>query len=308
MTPHKPKRVVAIGEVLWDIIDDKKRLGGAPLNFAVHAGQFGHDAWIVSRVGDDLRGRQILSAIEQMGLGRDFIQVDPERSTGVVNVSVNMFGEPKFDISENAAWDYIEATDAHRTLVSTADVVWYSTLAQRSKTSRNAIRELLETARNAPRDILIVYELNLRQKYHTPEVVRESIEYCRVLKMDEDEFRSIKALFGMGHLSDREFAVELMDTFALLLIAVTYGPRGCILHTPDAEVKHPGYVVDVVDTVGSGRAFTAAMVTQLLDGARFNEVARYANLAGAYVATQSGATPRFDRHVLQNFELSLQGQ
>jgi len=305
MTGQPRKRIVALGEVLWDIFEDKKRLGGAPLNFAFHASQFGHHAAIVSRVGDDDLGREIIERLDQLRLGHDYIQIDPEHPTGTVHVAVNLFGEPKFEIVENVAWDFIEAAKAQRALVRSADVICFGTLAQRSPVSRETIRQLLESARNERRDILIVYDVNLRQNFYTPETIRRSLEYARVVKLNEDEFAVVKGLFGRNEASDREFALELLDSFGLLMICVTHSARGCTLHTPDAEVRAPGFVVDVVDTVGSGDAFTAAMVTKLLEGAPLVEVARYANLAGAYVATQPGATPRFSPYVLQRFEMEL---
>jgi len=308
MTNQQRKRIVALGEILWDLIGEEMHVGGAPFNFAFHASQFGHEAWIVSRVGNDLPGRELLQAVEQMGLSTQHIQMDLARPTGTVEVTVNLFGEPTFKIVENVAWDYIAATKAQHDLVRSADVLWFGTLAQRSKTSRASIRELLETARSQPRDILIVCELNLRQHFYSIETIQQSLECCRVLRLSEDELQIIKGMFGRANASDRDFARELMDTFGILLIAVTRSARGCTLHTPDAEVRLPGFVVEVVDTVGSGRAFTAAMVTKLLEGAPFAEVARYANLAGAYVATQPGATPRFSPYVLQRFEMELEGR
>jgi len=302
------KRIVALGEVLWDIFSDQKRPGGAPLNFAFHASQFGHEAWVVSRVGQDESGRRLLAAVRDLGLPVDHLQIDPVKPTGTVQVSVNLFGEPRFQIIEDVAWDALEATPEAHALVRSADVIWFDILAQRTKAAREAIRALLAGARGEPRDILIVCEFNLRQRFWTPEIIRESIEYCRVLRLNDDELKTIKGLFGLADLSDREFAVELMRSFALLLICVTHGPRGCTLHTPDAEVHSLGYLVDVKDTVGSGRAFTAAMVTKLLEGARFIDAANYANLAGAYVASRPGATPRFNRSTLEQFEKSLKGR
>jgi fructokinase len=307
MTNHQGKRIVALGEILWDVFPDKKHPGGGPLNFALHASQFGHRAWVISRVGHDALGRELLDAVREMRLPTDFIQVDSQKPTGTATVSVNLFGEPKFEIARDVAWDNIEATPEAYGIALSADVIWYGMLAQRSKPTRNAIRSLLAAAKSASSDILIVCELHLRQRFYSPELIRQSLEFCTLLRLNEDEHKVVKGLFGRASAADRQFALELMDTFSILMVCITHGPRGCTLHTPDAEVHSPGFVVDVVDTVGTGRAFTAAMVTKLLQGARFNEVARYANLAGAYVATQPGATPRFTPYVLQRFELELEG-
>ncbi|MBM3334625.1 carbohydrate kinase [Candidatus Sumerlaeota bacterium] len=303
MTNQQRKRIVAIGEILWDIIGEEMHIGGAPFNFAFHASQFGHDAWLISRVGNDPLGREILSTVRKMGLSPDHIQVDLSKPTGAVNVSVNMFGEPTFEVAENVAWDHIAATQAQLELVRSADVLWFNTLAQRSKASRSAIRRMIETALSAQPDVLTVFAANFRQQFYSAEIIQESLQYCRVLRLGEDELATVKRLLGRTRVSDRDFALELMKTFGILMVAVTYAARGCALHTPDAEIRSPGFVVDVVDTVGTGAAFTAAMIAKLLEGARFAEVARYSNLVGAYVATQPGATPRFDRYTLGRFEL-----
>ena len=308
MTEPRRKRVVALGEILWDIIGNEKHVGGAPFNFAFHASQFGLDAWIVSRVGNDPPGQEMLRAVKQMGLSSDHIQVDLRKPTGTVEVSVNLFGEPTFKIVKDVAWDYIAATQAQHDLVRSADVLWFGTLAQRSEVSRQSIRELIQTARSQPRKTLIVCGLNLRQHFFSAELIRESLGFCNVLRLNEDEMKMVKGFFGRSRASDREFARELLGTFGILLIAVTHSARGCTLYTPDAEVRSLGFVVDVVDTVGSGRDFTAAMVVKLLEGAPFAEVARYANLTGAYVATQPGATPRFSPFTLQRFELELESK
>ncbi len=306
MTNTHRKRIVALGEVVWDIIGGEKHVGGAPFNFAFHASQFGHEAAIVSRVGNDPLGRELLQSVQAMGLTCDHIQVDLSRPTGTVQIEVNLFGEPAFVIPEPAAWDYLAATQAQHDLVRTADVLWFGTLAQRNKVTREAIRQLLETARRARKDVLILCDLNLRRPYYSVEIIRQSLEFSRVMRANEDEWRLMKNMFNRGGASDREFARELMDSFGILLIAVTRASRGCTLYTPDAEVCSPGFVVDVVDTVGAGRAFTAAMVTKLLEGAPFAEVARYGNLAGAYVATQAGPTPRFTPYILHRFELEME--
>lgn len=306
MSAQRPKRIVAVGEILWDCIGKERHIGGAPFNFAFHASQFGHEACVISRVGRDPLGQEILESVRRMGISCEHIQVDTEHPTGTVKVSVNLFGEPTFKIEGDVAWDYIEATEAQHNLVRTADVLWFGTLAQRAATSRASIQALLETARNARREVLLVCDLNLRQPFYSPPIIRQSLEHCRVLRLNEDELAIVKKMFGRESASDRQFAVEIMQQFHILLVAVTQAGRGCTLHTPDAEVRHPGFLVDVANTVGAGRAFTAAMVTQLLEGAPLAEVARYANLTGAYVTTHPGAAPRFTPSGLGRFEMELE--
>ena len=296
--------IVALGEVLWDVFPDARLLGGAPLNFAVHAKNLGADAHIVSRIGTDDLGDKIAQAVHGFGLSLDTVQRDPKRPTGRVNVTLDLQGRPTFEIVKDVAWDAIEETPEAQALVARAEAVCFGTLAQRSARSRTAIQNLLARAGSAR---LRVCDINFRQRFYTLPIVTASLKIANVLKLNEDELPVLLKLLKIGGKASasRAEVVALMKGFELDVVCVTLGERGAILHTAEGEIHSPGYRVKVADTVGSGDAFTAGLVVKLLAGAPHAEALDFANLVGAYVATQPGATPALDEKVLSAFAQGL---
>ena len=297
---QKTPVVVALGEVLWDVFPDARLLGGAPLNFAVHAKNLGADAHIVSRIGTDDLGDKIAQAVQRFGLSMDTVQRDPARPTGRVNVTLDLQGRPTFEIVRDVAWDAIEETPEAQALVARAEAVCFGTLAQRSARSRTSIQNLLARAKSAR---LKVCDINFRQRFYTLPIVTASLKIANVLKLNEDELPLLLKLLkiGDGKSATRADVLALMKGFQLDVACVTLGERGAVLHTLERELRSPGYRVQVVDTVGSGDAFTAGLVVKLLGGAPHTEALDFANLVGAYVATQPGATPALDAKVLSAF-------
>jgi fructokinase len=291
--------ILALGEVLWDIFPDARHLGGAPLNFAVHARSLGAAAHIVSRVGTDELGEAILRAVAGFGLPLKTVQRDPVHPTGTVKVTLDAAGVPSFEIVRDVAWDFIELTAEARALAPSADALCFGTLAQRSPQSRQSIQFLLSLAERAR---LIVCDINFRQTYYTREVVEASLRAANVLKLNETELPALLSLLQLAKgQAARPAVLRLVDAFDLQLVCVTLGERGAILHTGEREIRSPGYQVKVADTVGSGDAFTAGLVMKLLAGAPHDEALDYANLVGAYVASRPGATPALDADVLRQF-------
>jgi fructokinase len=284
---------------LWDLFPNARHLGGAPLNFAVHAKNLGADAHIVSRVGMDELGKEIIRAVKGFGLPLDTVQRDPKRPTGRVNVTLDARGNPTFEIVRNVAWDAIEETPQARALIAQADAVCFGTLAQRSARSRASIQALLARARSAR---LIVCDINFRQRFYDRPIVESSLRVANLLKLNETELPVLlKMLRLRSCTSTRANVLRLMDKYELALVCETLGERGAILHTPEAEIDSAGYRVKVADTVGSGDAFTAALVVQLLAGAPYEEALDFANLVGAYVASKPGATPPLHADSLRAF-------
>ncbi len=283
--------IVAIGEVLWDVFPKGRHLGGAPLNFAVHAKHLGADAHIISRIGMDELGDQIISALARFRIRLDTMQTDPNRPTGRVNVTLDSKGQPSFEIVRDVAWDAIEETPEALALVSRADAVCFGTLAQRSTRSRASIQSLLSRARKAK---IICCDINFRQEFYNRSVVEASLRAANLLKLNETELPALFKLLRYEASGPGAGARRLMKEFELNHVCVTLGERGANLYTWDGEFASPGYKVGVVDTVGAGDAFTAALVVKLLAGEGYEEALDHANLVGAYVATQSGATPSLD--------------
>jgi fructokinase len=280
-------RVVGIGEVLWDLLPDGPQLGGAPANFAVHAHALGAQSSIVSRVGDDALGREIVSRLTALSVPIEGLQVDPAHPTGIVTVTLDPEGQPQFDIARDAAWDHIALTDAATRLVSTADAVCFGTLAQRSTVSRRTIQQLVQCA---PARALRVFDINFRQAYYSRARVEESLALASVLKVNDAELPELARMFALGGNMRSQLA-ELAGRWQLRAIVCTRGASGSLLCAGGECSEHPGIPTDVVDTVGAGDSFTAAMALGLLAGWTLDQISDRANRVAAFVASNAGATP-----------------
>jgi fructokinase len=300
------KPVVSFGELLWDVLPAGPELGGAPSNFAYRMQSLGLEAIIVSRVGKDELGKAALAALREKKLRTDFIQVDPNRATGTVNVQVSAAGEPDFEIVPNVAYDFIEFTPELAELAARAECVCFGTLIQRSERSRATLYKLLDVARSAKK----VLDLNLRKNCYTPETIRESLVRTDILKLNESELFALAALLNIEepelekHETQadelRYLAVNLAHIFELELCIVTRGAEGSMAlkfeHAYDASssthtaqaVEHPSFPVEVQDTCGSGDAFTAAFIHQYLEGKPIDICSAWGNALGALVAARRG--------------------
>ena len=283
MTSNRPV-VFCVGEVLWDCFPDGKVLGGAPFNCAFMLHALGAAAMMVSRVGDDADGKEILAIMESAGLERRYVQVDEEHATGRVEVSVSAGGEPTFTILEDKAWDHIAYDSAAEKALSECDAVCFGTLAQRNAASRQTILKMLNQAQRAVK----VFDINLRQSWFSKDIISRGLSLATVVKLNNEELDVLKGIFPdiwQGGVKG------FMGAFGVDLLAVTRGGEGCILYKSDEEEGVPGIKVPVQDTVGSGDAFTASLILSYLSGAPLRKIGEEANLLGAYVATQRGATP-----------------
>jgi fructokinase len=267
--------IVALGELLWDLLPAGPRAGGAPFNFAFHCHQLGHPAVIVSRVGDDALGRQLRDEVRRLGMTDEFIQTDPEHPTGTVQVALDAGGQPTYTISERVAWDFIDWEPRLDALARSARAVCFGTLAQRAPDSQSSIRRFVIEAHG-----LVVLDLNLRPTSNSPETIRTSLELADWLKLNDDELSRMPPEF---------------DQSAIDLFCVTRGANGCRIRTGTETVDVPGISINVVDTVGAGDAFTAALLTQHLEGKPLAAAARFANAYAAVVATKVGGTPSVTR-------------
>jgi fructokinase len=268
-----PAPIVALGEVLWDLLPTGRRAGGAPFNFAFHCHQLGHPAVIVSRVGDDDLGRELRAEVLRLGMSDEYIQMDPARPTGTVKVELNASGEPTFTITDDVAWDYLEWEPRLEALSGSARAVCFGTLAQRRPVSRESIRRFVGQVRGR---CPVVLDLNLRPTAEDPELVLVSLGLADWLKLNEDEARRVSANLHVP------------------LVCRTRGADGCDLHTLGRVIEIAGIPVPVADTVGAGDAFTAALLTQTLEGKPLAEAGRFANAYAAVVVSKPGGTPRVE--------------
>lgn len=282
------KKVVGLGEVLWDVFPDRKCLGGAPVNFAYIATLMGEQGVAASRVGQDPGGDEALRRLQESGLGVDHVQIDREHATGTVNVTLDDKGHAKYEFAQPVAWDFLTWTTGWQRLAETADAVCFGSLAQRSEKSQETIRRFLQTAKRA----LKIFDVNLRQSYYTQEILTDSMRLADFVKLNDEELPKIMTLGGFPHNSATDSARKLIETFKLTLVCVTLGDRGSLLVRSEEVNEHPGFRVKVADTVGSGDAFTAGLVHEYLRGASLPQMNETANRVGAWVASEAGAMPR----------------
>ena len=280
-------KVIGVGEVLWDLLPAGKQLGGAPANFAYHAHALGAEVRVVSRVGNDPLGREILDRLRALGLPTDGVGVDADAPTGTVSVELAADGQPRFTIHENVAWDHLVADEASLAFAAHAAAVCFGSLGQRCEASRRAIRALVTAT---PAMALRVFDINLRQQFYSREIVEDSLRLANVLKLNDTELPVLAAMFGLAG-GVREQLAALAQRFALRAVALTRGALGSLLLAGNTWSEHPGLTVKVVDSVGAGDAFTAAMALGLLAGHRLDDINRHANEVAAYVCSQAGATP-----------------
>jgi fructokinase len=280
------KSVICFGEVLWDILPTGQQPGGAPFNVAVHLQQLGQPVTLISRVGDDELGRELVDFIESKGLSTDYVQRGHSHLTGVVKANVDDANEVVYKIVQPVAWDYIQYDDALAHLVAAADVLVYGSLAARQAGTRETLYRLLEHAR------FRVFDVNLRPPHYTREVTRYLLGKAHLVKMNHHELAEIMGWFGEEQLTDRPAAMSwLTERFSLQAVCVTCGAEGALLFTGGQLYRAPGLTVEVRDTIGSGDAFLAALLKGWLDGDEPGAMLRFACAAGALVATYQGATP-----------------
>lgn len=282
------KKVVGLGEVLWDILPEGSFLGGAPANFAYITTLLGDEGIVASRVGDDGLGLDARHRMRALGLNTDYVQTDGRHATGTVNVKVASDGIPQYDIAHPVAWDFLEWTPKWKELAGQADAVCFGSLAQRSEETRNTIRAFLRASFGAVK----VFDVNLRQAYYSRDVVVESMQMAKIVKLNDEELPKIFGLCELPRQDEVSSARMLMAEFDLDLVCITRGGNGSLLVRSDETNEHPGFRVRVADTVGAGDAFTAGLVHEFLRGAALDRMNATANRVGAWVASEVGAMPR----------------
>jgi len=293
-----PPVLVGLGEILWDLLPAGRQLGGAPANFACHAHALGAEARLVSRIGRDPLGQAAQEQLAALGLSAEGLQIDPLLATGTAGVSLTADGQPHFTIHEPAAWDALEVTSASRRAVADAHAVCFGTLAQRDGRARAALYSLLAST---PPSALRILDLNLRQHYFSRTVVEDSLGLAQVLKLNDGELEQVASLLELGG-DARAQIILLAERYQLRCVACTRGARGSLLFSSGRWSEHPGIPTDVVDTVGAGDAFTAAMTLGLLSGWPLDEVNDRAIGLATYVCTQRGATPPVPANLCAAFQ------
>lgn len=280
--------VIGLGEVLWDIFADSRRPGGAPANVAFQASQLGCRGIVLSRVGRDPLGRELLAFLASQGMATECIQQDPVHATGTVTVDTSEPAHPRFVIHEDVAWDYLEFDELWEALAGQAAAICFGTLAQRWPVSRHTIHRVLQAARPG---CLIVYDVNLRQRWYQRDWVEASLAAAGWAKLNTEEAAELARLLELGQGDDVALARTLQERYGLEAVCITRAQRGALLVSGQTVVDQPGEHVEVVDTVGAGDAFTAAWIAAgLWQWPPAAQVA-FANRVGALVASRPGAMP-----------------
>lgn len=281
--------VIGLGEILWDIMPNgEKYLGGAPANFAYHVSRLGVPSCVVSAVGDDDLGSEILDFLKSKRLSH-YIDVLPF-STGRVLVELDEQGIPSYNICRDVAWDKLSFTPQYRDLAGRASAVCFGSLAQRDVVSRNFIRTFIESV---PDGSLRVFDVNLRQDFYDVKVIDWSLRNCDILKLNEEELPVISSLTGMSSNSENDMCKELISKYELDYLILTKGSKGSAVFSPSHKSEIPTPEISVVDTVGAGDAFTAAFVATILKGDSFETAHAVAVKVASEVCCHAGAMPEY---------------
>ena len=289
MNQHK---IAGIGELLWDVLPDAEQLGGAPINFAYHVSALGAEAVAISTIGSDNRGEKALKELQNRGVNTSYISVLDQFDTGYVTARVDGKGVATYAFPDDVAWDHLAINPAAQQCAAKLKAICFGTLAQRSESSRSSIQQYLGTTSDKT---LKVYDLNLRQNFYNREIIENSLKMCTVLKLNDDELTVISSLFLLNG-AEYEQMESLRKHFDLELVILTKGSNGSILITKDDISRHQGIDTEVVDTIGGGDSFTAAVVTGLLRNKTLDEINEKANRLAAYVCGQPGAMPPVPQH------------
>ncbi|MBR3088615.1 MAG: carbohydrate kinase [Prevotella sp.] len=281
--------VVGLGEVLWDVLPEGKKLGGAPANFAYHAGQFlGMDETIaVSALGNDKLADETIEALKEHGLN-DLLPRVPY-PTGTVQVQLDEQGIPTYDIKENVAWDNIPFDDDIAAIARNCRAVCFGSLAQRNVVSRETIQKFLDAT---PDDCVKIFDINLRQQFYTMEIIRESLQRCNILKINDEELVLIGRMFGYPGLDIENKCWLILGKYNLDMLVLTCGTNGSYVFTPGQKSFQETPKVKVADTVGAGDSFTGSFCAAILNGKPMAEAHKLAVEVSAYVCTQNGAMPK----------------
>lgn len=282
------KIVVGMGEALWDVLPEGKKIGGAPANFAYHVSQFGLPSCVVSAIGDDALGKEIIENFTSKGL--DQLIAEVPFPTGTVQVEIDQTGIPLYDIKENVAWDNIPYTEHLDALAKRTKAVCFGSLAQRNVVSRETINHFLDTMPKDD-DSLIVFDVNLRQGFYNKEILCKSMQNCNILKINDEELITVSRMFGYPGIDLQDKCWILLGKYNLKMLILTCGINGSYVFTPGNVSFQPTPKVEVADTVGAGDSFTAAFIASILKGKSVTEAHTIAVKTSAFVCTQKGAMP-----------------
>jgi len=296
-----PKKIAAFGELLWDLLPNGRVLGGAPANFIYRINSFGDYGTLLSKVGNDKAGREARKSLLRLGVSDENIQTDYEFPTGSVKVKIDELGNADYNILTDVAYDHIEINAEMMDAFSEADCVCFGTLVQRYGISKNTLRELI----HGSSEVVKFLDINLRKKCYTATSIDDSLRMANILKTNNEELLITKYLLNLRQSKLKDLAQETIEKYNLDILLCTLGENGAFCITKEGlSYYDPGYQIDLIDTVGSGDAFSAGFVHYYMNGHPIEEALRFGNAAGAMVATTTGATAPIMKGEILNFMLS----
>jgi len=279
--------IVGLGEALWDVLPEGKKLGGAPANFAYHAGQFGLDTIAISALGEDALAEETIEALKEHSL--NYLMPRVPYPTGTVQVTLAEGGIPTYEIKEGVAWDNIPYTAEMAEIAKEARAVCFGSLAQRNAVSRENIRKFLA---ETPADCLKICDINLRQQFYSKEVLEDSFHLCNILKINDEELVVVNRMFGYEGLDMRQTCEKIVQDYELKMLVLTCGTNGSYVFTDDGLTSFQDTPkVEVADTVGAGDSFTGSFCACIINGKPVQEAHKTAVEVSAFVCTQNGAMP-----------------
>jgi fructokinase len=287
MFDNMKRYIVGLGEVLWDVLPEGKKLGGAPANFAYHAGQFGLDTIAISALGEDALAEETVEALKEHNL--NYLMPRVPYPTGTVQVTLAEGGIPTYEIKEGVAWDNIPYTNEMADIAKSARAVCFGSLAQRNSVSRENIRKFLA---DTPADCLKICDINLRQQFYSKEVLEDSFKLCNILKINDEELVVVSRMFGYDGLDMRQTCEKMVQDYGLKMLVLTCGTNGSYVFTDDGLTSFQDTPkVEVADTVGAGDSFTGSFCACIINGKPVQEAHKTAVAVSAFVCTQNGAMP-----------------
>lgn len=292
------KTIFAFGEILWDLLPEGAKLGGAPFNFAYRVHELGDKALFVSRLGRDELGEKAHQQVVSLGLSDVLLQWDEKYPTGTVEVSFDDNHNPDYLIIPHVAYDYIELSDKLITTAEESDCICFGTLIQRAEQSKKTLKVILDNAERA----IKLCDINLRKKCYSRQTVEESLKMTDILKLNREEVYLLIDLLGMKVENILDFCKKVVEQWSLKYCLVTFGEKGALAFSEHgSKIYDPGYRVLLKDSLGCGDAFSAGFISKILCGKTVEEACQYGNRLGAFVATQSGATQKIDPNDFETF-------
>jgi len=295
MNSLEKKSVVCFGEILWDNLPEGRKPGGAPMNVAYHLHKLGLQSHLISCIGDDQPGRDLMGFLANIGLQTNWIQVDNEHETSQVVATINEENEVTYEILAPVAWDFITLEDKTEDLVKTADAFVYGSLASRNETSRVALLQMLEKAKYK------VFDVNLRTPHYHPELVADLLRRADLVKINSAELCMIAGWNSIPCLTELDCVEALFKKFGMSEILITKGSQGARYYNNEIVYEYPAYRINVVDTIGSGDSFLAAFLAMRLTGEPMDIAMDYSAAMGAFITGQSGACPEYSKSDFDRF-------